>query len=173
MEPLNQKERKKAFVNFLIFFTITTALVIAAVLFSAQVPFKQNEQLREQMKLADREKDFSERFLNNMNSANNLLDSLDKKEANVVLIDGKISEKLKDMDAMIDKDSVSVKDLYQNVVASLSELHAAKKELRDATGKDASLGDLKQQVSQLKDDLARSQNNVVILQTQLAMQRRD
>jgi peptidoglycan hydrolase CwlO-like protein len=108
-----------------------------------------------------------------MNTTNNLLDSLDKVDVNVVLIDGKISENLKDMDAMIDNDSVSVKDFYQNIVAYLSELHAAKKELREATSKDANLGELKQQISQLKDDLARSENNVVILQTQLAMQRRD
>jgi len=173
MEPLNQPERRKAFVNFLIFFTITAALIVAAVLFSVEVPFKQNDQLRQQMKLVDRDRDFSERFLNNMNATNNLLDSLDKKDVNLVLIDGKISERLKDMDAMIDKDSVEVKDFYQNVVANLSELHSAKKELREATSKDASLGELKQQISQLKDDLARSQNNVVILQTQLAMQRRD
>lgn len=171
MEPLNQPQRRKAFINFLLFFTITAALIIAAVLFSVQVPFKQNEQLREQMNVVEKERDFTEVFLNKMNSANNLLDSLDKKEVNVDLVDGKLKEKLADMDAMIEKDSLSAKDLYQNVVANLSELHAAKKELRDATGKDASLGDLKQQISQLKDDLARSQNNVVILQTQLAMRR--
>ncbi|MCW3105916.1 MAG: hypothetical protein JWQ09_422 [Segetibacter sp.] len=173
MEPLNQPQRRKAFINFLIFFTITAILIIATVFLSVQVPFKQNDQLREQMSRVEKEKDFTEVFLNKMNATNNLLDSLDKKDGNVDLIDGKIKEKLTDMDAMIEKDSLAVKDLYQNIVANLSQIHAAKKELRDATSKDASLGDLKQQISQLKDDLARSQNNVVILQTQLAMQRRD
>jgi predicted nucleic acid-binding Zn ribbon protein len=32
MDPLNQVERKKAFSNFLIFFLVTTALIIAAVI---------------------------------------------------------------------------------------------------------------------------------------------
>ena len=173
MEPLNHAERKNAFLSFLLFFIVTTAIVIGAVLFSVDVPFRQNDYLREQIKIVEKERDFSEKFLSSMNATNNLLDSLDKQNVDVVIVDGKISEKLKDMDAMIDNDSVSVKDFYQNIVANLSELHSAKKELRDATSKDASLGDLKQQISQLKDDLARSENNVMILQTQLAMQRRD
>lgn len=173
MEPLNQPQRRKAFVNFLIFFTITAALIVAAVLFSVQVPFKQNDKLREQIGMVEKEKDFTLIFYNKMNATNNLLDSLDKKDVNVDLLDGKIKEKLTDMDAMIEKDSVTTKDFYQNIVANLSQIHAAKKELREATSKDASMGELKQQISQLKDDLARSQNNVVVLQTQLAMQRRD
>ncbi|MBC7418338.1 MAG: hypothetical protein H7325_09305, partial [Pedobacter sp.] len=100
MDPLNQQERRKAFVNFLIFFSITAALIIAAVLFSVEVPFKQNEQLRVQINAAEKERDFIARFFKYMDSTNNLLSSLDNKEVKVDFIDGKITERLKEMEAM-------------------------------------------------------------------------
>ncbi len=171
MEPLNLKERKKAFTNFIIFFTITAVLIVAAVLFSVEVPFKQNDQLRQQVAVSENEKDFVEKFFINMNATKGLLDSLNKPDANVVLIDGKIGEKLKEMEAMI-KDSLSGKDFYHDVVLNLSELHAAKKEVREATSTDATMSDLKQQISSLKQDVATAQNNAMLYQTQLQMLQR-
>lgn len=67
---------------------------------------------------------------------------------------------------MIDKDSTSVKKLFQDIVQNYADLQAAKKQLRDASGKDANLSQYLQQIETLKSDLnaARAENNTLRLQ---------
>lgn len=162
MQALNQTERRKAFLNFLIFFTITAVLIIATVLFSIDVPFRENDQLNEYKENAEKEKDFSEKFLADMKGTMRLLDSLNDKEANVDLIGTKIEERLRGMDAMIDKDSLAETSLYAEVMNNLSQLYTAKKELKAATNADDTQTELKQQVIDLKGKLDRCENKVEI-----------
>lgn len=161
MEPLNTDTRRKALINFLIFFTITVSLIVVAVFFSFQVPFKENEQLSRQVEIVKNERIFTEKFERNMNDVMRLFDSLNHKDANIILIDGKITEKIQGMNGMIDSDtsfvgdpsSQLVKELYTSVVESLSKFHSAKKELREATSKDVTLGELKQENARLSSEL--------------------
>lgn len=162
MQPLNKAERRKAFFNFLIFFTITAALIVVTVLFSVDVPFRENDQLNEYKENAEKEKDFTEKFLADMKGAIKLLDSLNDKEANIDLVGGKIEEKLRGMDDMIDKDSLVTRGLYEEVMNNLSQLYAAKKELKVATNKDDTQTALVQQIQDLKGELAQCRNKVEI-----------
>jgi cell division protein FtsB len=152
MQPFNSEERRKAFLSFLLFFIITTAVVGATVLMSVEVPFKQNQQLNAEKEKAEREKDFQERFGREMNTTKKLLDSLKRKEVDVDLIDGKIGQKLQDMDAMI-PDSLSGKDFFHDVVGNFSDLRSAIKDLKEANDRDDTQAVLKQQVQDLKRDL--------------------
>jgi hypothetical protein len=174
MEPINTTERRKAFSNFLIFFLITMALVIAAIMFSIQVPFKKNEQLLKQMDAVDKERMFAQKFEINTNDLMRLFDSLNKKDVNVTLVDGKIEEKIKQMSAMIDTDSSftdpsssTTKDLYSNVVSNFLAYHAAKRELRDATNKDQNVSEFKQEIANLKSELNNTKQNLSLCQIQL------
>ena len=151
MSPHNQAERSHAFRNFLLFFILTVALIIAAVFFSIQVPLKHNEQLREQLTLVENERTFSSTFVNKMSETMNLLDSimLNEVQGKAELIDGKITENLQKMNAMIN-DSLSGKSLYRNVVLNFADLQRAKKQLRDASGKDANFGNLQKENADLR-----------------------
>ncbi len=152
MQPFNQEERRKAFLFFLLFFTLTTVVVGATVLVSAQVPFRQNEQLNAEKEKAEKEKDFQEKFGREMNTTKRLLDSLKRKEVDADLLDGRIAQKLQDMDSMI-PDSLSGRDFFHDVVGNFSDLRAAIKEIKEANDKDDTQAVLKQQVQDLKRDL--------------------
>ena len=152
MQPFNSAERRKAFLFFLLFFAITTVVVGATVLVGVQVPFKQNEQLNADKEKAEKERDFQEKFSVEMNSTRRLLGSLKRKEVDVDLLDGRISQKLQDMDAMI-PDSLTGKDFFHDVVGNFSDLRAAIKELKEANDKDDTQAVLKQQLQDLKHDL--------------------
>ena len=161
MEPLNAAERRKAFSNYLLFFIITIAIVVAAVFFWIQVPFQQNKQLTEQMKLVEAQRLFTQKFESNMNEVMRLFNELKKKEVDATLTDGKIEERIKAMNALIESDSSFaadpnasvVKGLSVSVVASLSELRTATREITNATNKDENLSELKQEINNLRSEL--------------------
>src|SRR3954447_7204392 len=154
MQPFNHENRRKAFLFFLLFFTLTTVVVGATVFMSTQVPFRQNEQLNAEKEKNEAKKDFEEKFVKEMNGAMKLLDSLNNKDVNFDAIGLKIDEKLKSMDAMIDKDSTASVGIYGNIMANLSALYYAKKDLREAeTSKGETQGDLKRQLQELNTQL--------------------
>lgn len=62
MKPLNRVERTHAFLRFLLLFLITVALIVAVVFFSIQVPWKENDQLRQRMAKMQKVADASEAF---------------------------------------------------------------------------------------------------------------
>ncbi len=143
MKPLNVSERNHAFRNFLLFFTITIAIIIAAVFFSIEVPFKENDQLTQRLAKVEKQRDFSEEFLSKMETTIKLLDSVNLQGVRAELIDGTVEENLKSMRASIEADtSIEIKKLYSNVVENFYDLKSAKKQLRDASGKDATFGNL-------------------------------
>src|SRR6478735_5658343 len=166
MKPLNSDERKKSFLRFLALFIVTAVLIVAAVYFGVQVPFRQNEQLKKQVNAYAREKAFTENFDAVLSDVKASLDTINRAGVQAELADGKISEQLKRMNAMIDADSASAKRFYQNVVQNLAELQVAKKQLRDASGKDANLSQYLQQIETLKSDLnqSRTESNALRLQ---------
>jgi hypothetical protein len=176
MEPLNKSSRKKAFTNFLIFFIVTEVLVISAVFFSIQVPFEKNRQLTEQMKVVEAERLFTQKFESNMNQAMKLVNDLNKKELDITITDGKLEERIKSMNALIETDSsyaadpnsATIKELYSSVVESLSNLRIAKKDNREAAGIDANISELKQEIASLKSELNNAKQTINVREMQLA-----
>lgn len=167
MQPLNQAERRKAFFNFLLFFLITSAFIISAVFFSIQVPAMENQQLRKKVEDIEREKDFNERFLQNVNETKILLDSLDKPESNVQLVDAKVATKLNQMQEMLN-DSLGSFILYQDFIENIARLHTAKKELRTALSKDDSMGELQDQVRNLQSELQSYRTQLLLCENRRA-----
>ncbi len=173
MEALNQPERRKALTSFLIFFIITVALIVAAVLFSVDVPFKQNVQLREQMSIVEKERDFAEKFVVKMGETINLLDSINKNEIqSPEILDNRIKGNVGVMSEMIENDSISQKTLYKFIVNTFAELRLAKKDLRDVSGKDANLTDLQKENAELRNSYQQALDRYAQLQQILTMQQR-
>lgn len=164
MAPVNATERNKAFRNFLIFFIITIAIIVATVFLSTEVNSMEIKQLKAEKDSVAMEKEFTVNFEDTINSTLQLLELLNDKEANVDLVGDKIKEKLRDMDEMIQKKSMAGKGLYELVTANLNQLYIAKKELREVTNKDDTQTDLKEKIQELKSELQSTQLDLKLCQ---------
>lgn len=156
MQPINKEERRKAFINFLLLFILSTGIIIAIVFFSIQVPFKQNEQLTQQISVFQKERDFSQIFFIQMSGISNMLDSINTNSLRPDLLDGDITEGIKTLNSKVNTDSVGDKNIYANVVQVLADLQSSKKQLRDRTGKDDNINELKKTIDDLSIKLNQS-----------------
>jgi hypothetical protein len=169
MQPINKPERRKTFLNFLLLFAVCIIIIITTVFFSIQVPFKQNDQLRRDMSLVEKDREFSNKFMNEMSGISAMLDTINTKATKPELLDGQVSENIKKLNAMIDTDSIYNKPLYKNMVLSLADLSAAKKQLRELTGKDANIGELQKQKDDLSQQFEAAKNEILNLKQQIFM----
>lgn len=167
MKPLNTEERKQSFTGFLLFFLITAALIVGAVFFGMQVPFKQNERLKAQVARQQQDQAFADRFSKKMNETSILLDSVNKNGTQATLVDGTISENIKAMNASLLSDSIANKQLYMNMVQSLNQLQLAKSGLRNSSGKDQDAVRLQQDLVDVRTQLFQCQQ---LQQQRAAMQ---
>ncbi len=151
MKPHNSSERNSAFRNFLMMFIITVGVITTAIFFSVQVPFKENDQLRAAASVVEKQRVSTVLFEDKMETTMRLLDSVNLAGAQSELIDGDIDENLKSMNALVKSDtSLPEKGMFTSIVNNFRELKIAKKQLRDASGKDATFGDLTRQNAELK-----------------------
>src|SRR5687767_11688280 len=98
MPPTNQDARRRSFLYFLLFFVITIGVITTTILFSFQVPFKENQKLRKEMDIAENEKAFMQSFGIKLEETMNMLDSVNLSADNAYLLDNKIS---RNIDAML------------------------------------------------------------------------
>jgi Na+-transporting NADH:ubiquinone oxidoreductase subunit NqrC len=168
MKALNAPERQSAFLYFLLFFVITVALVVAAIFFGMQVPFKQNQQLQHKMNHLQNEVVFADNFSAKMAGTKGILDTVNKAGIQAELLDQSITDGLKGLSAMVNSDTSINKNFYTSVIQNLTELQFAKKQLRDASSANQDLSNYVQQIETLKSDLFRAQSQVDALRAQLA-----
>ena len=105
MELINKAERKKTFVNFLLFFIISIGLVATVIFFSIEAPLKQNEQLLKEMKSDAKDQEFSETFMTDMSAVAGMLDTINTKAQKPELLDGPITESIKKLNVKVDTDA--------------------------------------------------------------------
>ncbi len=116
---------------FLLFFVITIGVITTTILFSFQVPFKENQKLRKEMDRAENEKAFLQSFEIKLEETMNLLDSVNLSAENAYLMDSKISRNIDQMLTMSSSDSLSIKGMINVIIDNLKNLQLAKKQLRD------------------------------------------
>lgn len=151
MQPKNQAERRKAFLNFLFVFIICIAVIITTVFFSIQVPFKRNDQLEKQMNGVEKEKDFSKRFTTQMIGISRLLDSINlTSPPETDRMDQKIKDGISELDHMTN-DSINNKELYLNVTHNLLDVQNYLKLLREKTSKDVDVDRYKKEIKEAQD----------------------
>ena len=169
MQPINTNDRKRAFINFLLLFLLCIIIITATIFFSIQVPFKQNEQLRRELRTVTREREFSSDFTTQMADIAGMLDTINTKALKPDLLDGRITESIKRLNLKIDADSASDKTMYRSVVFILSDIQTAKKQLRDMTGKDLNADDLRKQIEGLNSTLDAAKMENLNLKQQIFM----
>ncbi len=150
MIPQNASERKKSFTLFLLLYIVTTGIIVTAIFFGIQVPFQQNNKLQEQLSSIERERDFGRLFFTRLSEAKGLLDSVNKPGISPELIEAQIDSKLQQLTVLVDKDSVSEKRLYQEIIKTYFEIKDDKKRIRSVADKDAQVAEYEAQLSQWK-----------------------
>lgn len=133
MKPLNRVERSNAFLHFLLFFLLTISVIIAVAFFSIDVPFRQAEQLREQMSVMESRNNFSDSFAYAMKEAVNELHKYDvKDDVNVpaAAIRQRVEFKISKMNNLIGDVPQSDTSIYALVVQSLRDLNEAKTKIK-------------------------------------------
>jgi hypothetical protein len=167
MQPVNKAERTKAFWNFLLLFIVCVGIIITTVFFSVQVPFRQNEQYRSQMKALEKEREFSRQFMAQMLGITGMLDSINTKALKPDLLDGQITGDLRNLKIMTDADSSGSKTIYNAIIQNLYDLQGAKKQLRDLTGKENNLSDMRMQLTECQTRLNIKESEVLSLRAML------
>jgi len=153
MQPINKNERRKAFWNFLVLFIISILIITTTVFFSIQVPFKQNEQLLNEKNAAEKEREFSTKFMNGTAAISAMLDTINTKASRPEFLEGEIQRSINDLNAMVDTDSGYNKTFYKNILVTLDDLKRSKKQLRDLIAKDLNVGDCQKTNEELNKTL--------------------
>ncbi len=112
--------------------------------------------------------------MSEMSAIAGMLDTINTKPGKTDLLDGKITEGIKKLNARIDDESTSDKEFYSSMVFLLSDIQSAKKQLRDITGKDMNADALRQQLESLNStlDAAKIENLNLKQQVFLLMQQK-
>ena len=154
MKPKNSPQRTSAFIRFTIFYVITTLIIIAAVFFGLQVPFKENRQLEAQLQTVHREREFDRKLYEMIRSTQRMLDSVNIAKPNTEVVDGRINQNIVAMDAMLHNDSTSAKMIYSELVAIFTEAKNDKAQIRKASDKDEVVKMKDEEIQKLKQNLA-------------------
>ncbi|MEE6186506.1 hypothetical protein PIECOFPK_02545 [Mycovorax composti] len=166
MKPLNAQERSKAFVRFLLFFILTLLVIVTAVFFGMRIPYAENEKLQQQLAAVGKENHFRDDFTTAMTEAQELLESVNMDPQKSGLLDGRITQKIQEMDAMVSKSDITSKRLYTQVIKILTDAQSDKRGLRAASNKDSVVAMYNLQIQELKNSLAKWQESYNQLQMQ-------
>lgn len=171
MTPLNHAERKKAFLNFLIFFTITVTIIITVVFFSIQVPFDDNKRLRDQIAEFQEQRETSRTFQLEVTETSNLLKTLDSKDVQHAAVDAQIEARLTTLNNLIRSvpDSQNIKYLSV-LIENLTALKNAKMDLSNLKGNEMDEARLKLEISDLKKQISQNDFLIANYKAQLGLQ---
>jgi len=169
MEPLNKADRKKSFTNFFLLFLLCVAILTTTIFFSTQIPFRQNDRLIKEMRAFVKEKEFSQEFMTEMTEIAGMLDTINTKASKPDLLDGRITEYINKLNLKIGPDSAGERKFYKNVVFVLSDFQTAKKQLREITGKDLDVSEVRKQVESLNATLSLCKDENLKLKQQVFM----
>jgi len=126
MKPLNQAERKNAFLKFLLFFTITVAFIMMAVFFGTRVPLEENKKLKQQISVFQNDQLFAEKFSAGMTDLQPLLDTLGSPGAQTEAVYNQVTTKLRDLQTQTDKVASGNDNIYAKTISNLYALQSAK-----------------------------------------------
>lgn len=172
MKAQNTAVSNAQFGRFLIFFVIVIVVLVASIFFGTQVPAKENVQLKAQMELQEEQIVFQNEFLKLNTGSAQLLDTLNMAGVNAELIDGRITAKIQQMDALVQQYNGADKAAYMTVVKGLTAHKDDKKVLRQGTGKEAQMADYEKRIAQLEKNRDEWKIQAEKLQMQLQMMNR-
>ncbi|MEO6843525.1 MAG: type VI secretion system TssO [Ginsengibacter sp.] len=152
MQPKNKSERTKAFLNFILLFVVSIAIILTTVFFSIQVPVKQANNLSKKMYQVEKERASTNNFFFKMSEIIEMLDSINNSN-NPELLDIQITQKIGDLLTKVNSDSSLLynKLLYEKIAASMIDLQKTKASVRKATKTENDVKVLQDNYDKLQD----------------------
>ena len=130
MEVLNKKERSSSFLLFLLMFVICVGVLLVAIFFSYQLPWKENAVLRQENKSLQFEYAYQKRFIDALEKVDQQIDSLDGAKGDFIFLDKSISSDLIAIRSKIPKDSLDDRKMYENMILTYKKLLDSKRSLK-------------------------------------------
>ena len=162
MEPLNKKERKKAFWKFLAFFIATILFVLGAVFINSSIPQEQRELLAKENEMLNRELEFQTDFSKGIKEVQAKLDSINQPDQNVMYLDRSVNTKLAEINQSIPEgDSLRQRKLYNYVIQSFLDLQEAKRKLRELQDVRKRIKDYQENTEQYKEALEQKERDLL------------
>ena len=152
-QVLNSQERNQAFVKFLLFFLITVVLILFAVFFNFKLPLRVNKMLQSEVDVQRIQDANQQKFVNRMQEAIVLLDSLDKKGINAEQINLQLNSKMAELAVLQQKDNTLYGKMNKVIVYRLTELQQNKKTIQDLSGNTARVVSLQAELDKCKEQL--------------------
>ena len=150
---LNSKERNQTFLKFLLFFVLAVILICSAVYFNMRIPVKENEVLRSEVSRYQTQHIAQEKFVDNMDAAKLLIDSLRQPGVNAAYINQQIAAKLRDLTNLQYEDS----SVYSRMNKSVLDLYLR---YQETTNEIVKYKDLPQQLEDYKSKYEQSQRDL-------------
>ncbi len=148
MEVLNKKERSSSFLLFLLMFVICFGILLVAIFFSYQLPWKENTVLREENKRLQYEYAYQKRFIDDLEKIDKQIDSLDGSKGDFIFLDKSISSDLVAVRSRIPKDSIDDRKMYENMILTYKKLLDSKRSLKQV---EAAKNDIQYLNDKIKD----------------------
>lgn len=160
---LNKPERNQAFWKFVFFYLLSTVLIVGAVYFDGRVvPKKENDIMRDQIVRYQTQARAQEKFVKSMDDAKQLIDSLTKPGANIEYLNLLVLAKIRELSELQYKDSSMYSRLNKNVLDVFLNYHAA-------TKKNINMGDMPQQLANIKAQNEQCQRDLQSAQATLKL----
>ena len=164
---INSNERNQAFIKFMAFFLLTIFLIVCAVYVDFRgLPQKRQKLLEQQFANHRTETQVQQQFVQQMEKARLLLDSLDKSGKNKSQVEISLDGKLRDMENLKQRDSSLNGKLDAAILNSFLEIQQLKKEMEKLRGLPSQVLELQQKYNEAEALLDTYRSNTQQIPTQ-------
>lgn len=153
MEVLNKQERQKAFIAFLIAFSLTFSVMLLAVSFNFYMPNAENKMLKAENEMMKREYNYQTNFSVKIDSVRMIVDSINSPKVDNDFQQRLANVMVADIYQKIPKDSTDNKKLYGNIILAYKNIIDYKKQIRSLTHNSHLIDSLNQSAKTYKEEL--------------------
>jgi hypothetical protein len=169
MKPLNQAERRSAFLKFLLFFIITIAVIVTTVFFSIQVPFAENKKMKNDIADYQNQQKFMMQFSGKLTDLQTLIDTLQTPNLQTDLIENKITLAIGDLQAFKEKTMPGNDNIYAKMIDALSKLKSANISLVNLRSQSPDIGKLQADQANLLQRISSANTYIMQLSSQVGL----
>lgn len=160
MEILNNKERRKSFLLFLLMLIITFSILTLGMFFNNKLPWKENEILRKENRQIQYELKYQKRFIKELVTLKKAIDSLDKATEGYHFIEKSIISDISKLEERIPRDSLKNLALFDDIMLIYKKLINAKSMIKK-------MDNSKNKINKLNETIQDNENDIEQLERAL------
>ena len=164
MKAFNAVDRKNSFLFFILFYVLTTAVIVVACFFGMSNSGKENEKLSAQVTQMQKDNDFSKDFATKISTIKGKLDTLKQQtNSNDAILKGSIDKLIADLSGDITGANISNKEYYSNVMDMCQKLEEAAIQVKSIGNSGETLSKLQNELRQKDQDLQTAKATIEML----------